>query len=674
MVLNFSYAKRVTLAVTPKVSGFLSICGSSWIIVEVLTEQTKRKTVYNRLLLWMSIMDATVAITYVFSTWPIPTDSPTVVWAAGNTATCNAQGFFNQLGIISPIYNVCLAFYYILVVKNGVTENQLRKYAEPLMHLSAMGFGVVTAAISLKLTLFNNADVWCWIAPLPFDCKESHRFGETNCIRGDNAFVYRWAFFYAPLWFCMFTVLVLNGIMYFHVKSGEQDARQREASHFAMHGNRTAREILAGHPNTGQQNVTSVRLNNPRHRRATMLNGEMVKRPSFFGYDPFASEENHGGDSNDNTISSFSMVLPEMMIEKLRARGLLFRGIGGDSSQQYTSVSIVQDDTKHCSTNSDDIRHVLEVIEEYPSAAKQYSASYQFGSRVVLSQCLAYTVSFFLAWTFSSINRVVQNETDTNFFGLLLCQSIFEPLQGLFNVLVYRYAFYLRLKTRNLHLSRWNLFVSTWRWTYLGPPPGVQESLSLKVFPAKGRPFSTRNIDSAALSPSTTRPFLTNPSQIRGSSCVKDQPLDSTRDSAIGDAVNILADESFNAPKEHGSSLMVDLMMDYFDNPSLLNQNMVAIQTDVPFYISEDDDDDDDDVPTPAYYPMQVSPASQYPVITTMSDCLIMSPLDDTLPVEPNEDVHKSDQEEQEEEPIAWNGDFRVPSGRSETLVSISSD
>ena len=77
MVLNFSYAKRVTLAVIPKISGFLSICGSSWIIVEVLTEKTKRKTVYNRLLFFMSVMDATVAVTYVFSTWPIPTGSPT---------------------------------------------------------------------------------------------------------------------------------------------------------------------------------------------------------------------------------------------------------------------------------------------------------------------------------------------------------------------------------------------------------------------------------------------------------------------------------------------------------------------------------------------------------------------------------------------------------------------
>jgi hypothetical protein len=77
---EFSYAQKVTLAVIPKISGVLSMCGASWIIVEVLTDQTKRKTVYNRLLLYMSIMDAAVAVTYVLSTWPIPTDTPTGKW------------------------------------------------------------------------------------------------------------------------------------------------------------------------------------------------------------------------------------------------------------------------------------------------------------------------------------------------------------------------------------------------------------------------------------------------------------------------------------------------------------------------------------------------------------------------------------------------------------------
>ena len=96
MVMLFSEAKRATVAIVPKISGFLLLCGSSWIIVEVLTSKNKRKTVYNRLLLSMSIMDAAVSITYIASTWPIPRFSPTVVGAFGTVGTCTAQGFFNQ--------------------------------------------------------------------------------------------------------------------------------------------------------------------------------------------------------------------------------------------------------------------------------------------------------------------------------------------------------------------------------------------------------------------------------------------------------------------------------------------------------------------------------------------------------------------------------------------------
>lgn len=544
-----------------------------------------------------------------------------------------------------------------------MTENQLRSYAEPLMHLCAVGFGIVTAVVSLKLTLFNNADLWCWIAPLPFDCKESHIYGFTTCIRGDNAFIYRWAFFYAPLWLCMFTVLVLNGLAYWHAKTGEKDAMDREANHVALHGNRTARDILSGQPNTNpKHNVTSMRLNNPRHRRATILKGGSVKRPSFFGFEPFESEGNREGHSH---IPSFSMVLPEKIVERLRSHGL-FRNFSGDTSC-HISNSESRKDPKHSSTNSADIRHVLQVIEDYPSAARQYTAAYQFGTRIVVSQCLAYTAFFFLAWTFSSVNRVVQHSTNTNFFGLLLCQSIFEPLQGLFNVLVYRYAFYLRLKLRYPHLSRWDLFISTWRWTYLGPPPGVQERTSLTMAAGQGRASSKRVSKTSLPTPPIKSLYQTSQSQNRDSTII-DRSQDSRRGSAISDEVNVLNDDSFHAANKYHNDLMADLMVDYFEDPSMLNQKMVSIQTDFPFYVSEEKETwtQDEDAST-----LQFSPNSLYPVVTPIHDFQTMAPLEDAIPPTPN-DTKKHDSEN--EEAIERSShDFHIPSGRSETLISIDS-
>jgi hypothetical protein len=46
--------------------------------------------------------------------------------------------------------------------------------------------------IGIFLDLYNNADLWCWIAPYPLDCLDSWTYGgESNCERGDNAWIYR---------------------------------------------------------------------------------------------------------------------------------------------------------------------------------------------------------------------------------------------------------------------------------------------------------------------------------------------------------------------------------------------------------------------------------------------------------------------------------------------------
>jgi hypothetical protein len=72
------------------------------------------------------------------------------------------------------------------------------------MHLVCLSAGAITATAGYYLELFNNADLWCWIAPLPKGCStaaDSHTitsFGETTitamttCERGDNAYIYRY--------------------------------------------------------------------------------------------------------------------------------------------------------------------------------------------------------------------------------------------------------------------------------------------------------------------------------------------------------------------------------------------------------------------------------------------------------------------------------------------------
>ena len=230
----FSPKQQLALALAPKVSGFLSILGSGWIVVEVLTTKEKVHNVYNRLLLAMSVIDVLTASWFFASTWPIPAGTANVFQPLGSIQTCSAQGFFLQFAIANPICklvlvllagndvsspccarsqtrhfscdgyglifpffqcsadNTFLSVYYLLVVKYGVSEERLRFNVEPPMHLFALAFGIMTGVAGLYLTLYNNADLWCWIASYPGACKNSMIYGYSTCERGDNAYVYRY--------------------------------------------------------------------------------------------------------------------------------------------------------------------------------------------------------------------------------------------------------------------------------------------------------------------------------------------------------------------------------------------------------------------------------------------------------------------------------------------------
>ena len=88
------------------------------------------------------------------------------------------------------------------------------------MHAIPWGLGLTAAITQISLKLYNPADWDCWIAPYPADCTSSHEVNkggtgltETNCIRGDNAHIYQWAFFFAPLWlaiaFCIIAMVLI---------------------------------------------------------------------------------------------------------------------------------------------------------------------------------------------------------------------------------------------------------------------------------------------------------------------------------------------------------------------------------------------------------------------------------------------------------------------------------
>ena len=182
--------------------------GSGLIINEVLRDPKNRAKVYHLLLLAMSIVDFNTSFWYFLSTWPIPRSTANVFAPSGTRGSCTVQGFFIQFGIATPLYNAALALYYLLIIRYQWKEKQVRK-AEKFLHSVPLLWASGTSLAALGMTLLNNANLWCWISSVPLSCTGSYRNnGVNDCERGNNAWIYRWAFFYAPLW----AAIVCSGI------------------------------------------------------------------------------------------------------------------------------------------------------------------------------------------------------------------------------------------------------------------------------------------------------------------------------------------------------------------------------------------------------------------------------------------------------------------------------
>ena len=212
-VAEASLVQNKILSIVPKISSFLSLCSSIYIVFDVLNMYRLRRNqvkAYHRILLGMSTVDILASTAWFFTTWPIPPDVFPAFGASGTQATCTAQGFFTQLSVSAVFYNGCLALYYCLVIRFGYSDRKISEAKiELVMHVVALSFGIGTSTAGTIMGLMNPIGWDCWLSAVPLGCKESWlHHGETTCIRGDNANLFQWVFFYLPLWIIIFLVSI----------------------------------------------------------------------------------------------------------------------------------------------------------------------------------------------------------------------------------------------------------------------------------------------------------------------------------------------------------------------------------------------------------------------------------------------------------------------------------
>ncbi|KAL3918490.1 MAG: hypothetical protein SGILL_004213 [Bacillariaceae sp.] len=252
-----------------------------------------------------------------------------------------------------------------------------------------------------------------------------------------------------------------------------------------------------------------------------------MKRPSLFSFDGLDSGDSADGSRHRPTLR---MALPENLVQKFKSHGLFGNQSEDESSKKPDN-----------SVNTVDALHVLEVVEDFPSAAKQYTA--------------------------------------------------------------------------------------------------------------------------AALSPSARTSYQ---SKVSKSSAPSDSYATSGRGSAIDESVlkvNLCTDDAYGTAQDHVNSLMGELMLDFTENPSLVNQKMVVIQSEFPNFVIEDFESIN--VPQPDSYPVPLTPTTDHPVVAPMEDFQAMPPMDEEGVEEENCQI-----EDEIADPFQ-NFPLQGSSSRSTTLVSV---
>ena len=198
----FPYQTTPFAVIVPRFSGSLSAIASSLIIVAILKSDTKMKTVYHRIMFFMSCADISGSIAMALTTIPMPQHMSQEImdidwnlsfyeeWAGmklGNTQTCEAQGFFYSFGVLSMYaYNAMMCIYYVCAIVFGMKEARIIKFVEPFLHLFAFTLGFGPAVFGLANNLYNPSGWETWCAIIPIGCNYNNE-QESTCIRGMKA-------------------------------------------------------------------------------------------------------------------------------------------------------------------------------------------------------------------------------------------------------------------------------------------------------------------------------------------------------------------------------------------------------------------------------------------------------------------------------------------------------
>jgi len=149
--------KRVMLAWLPRISGILSFLGSLLTIIDLLNDKKRRTMLIYQLTIVLSTFDIFGSIGYSLTSLPLPRGEH-MYQSAGNSASCNVQGFLIQLGTTSAYVNVSLAIVYSLMIKYSWIKERFSSI-KLWLFICPMTIGIGLAFAGLPS--YTSVILWC---------------------------------------------------------------------------------------------------------------------------------------------------------------------------------------------------------------------------------------------------------------------------------------------------------------------------------------------------------------------------------------------------------------------------------------------------------------------------------------------------------------------------------
>lgn len=160
---ELNHVEQIVQMCLSSFSALLSIVGSSLLIYIIICGGwAKICRVHSRILLMMSIIDVLSSFAFGLGSLPTPRDV-TCAYGYGNYSTCDAQGFFIQLGLSIPAYNAMMAIYFLAMIRYNMDETCFIRKAEPYLHAIVLIPTLGVASVGLGQNLYFRDSSQCWI-------------------------------------------------------------------------------------------------------------------------------------------------------------------------------------------------------------------------------------------------------------------------------------------------------------------------------------------------------------------------------------------------------------------------------------------------------------------------------------------------------------------------------